>query len=82
MHTQVDADLIFLRLLQIVQLDPVLSLSSESKELSAVMILLNFVSIMQAYFLCIFKKLKAKKTQPPKKLKAIFCQKTQYVGIF
>ena len=29
----------------------------------------------QAYFLCIFKKLKAQKTQPLKKLEAIFCQK-------
>ena len=38
--------------------------------------------LKQAYFLCIFKKLKAQKTQPLKKLKAIFCRKTQYVGIF
>ena len=38
--------------------------------------------LVQAYFLGIFKKLKAQKTQPLKKLKAIFCRKTQYVGIF
>ena len=40
------------------------------------------LKLEQAYFLGIFKKLKAQKTQPLKKLKAIFCQKTQYVGIF
>ena len=39
-HTEVVADLIFLRLSQVVvQLDPVYSLSGESKELSAVKIL-------------------------------------------
>ena len=48
MHTEVDADLIFLRLLQkvVVQLDPVYSLSGESEELSAVMILPDFVSMI------------------------------------
>ena len=46
MHTEVDADLIFLRLLQVVvQLDPVYSLSGELEELSAVMILPDFVSM-------------------------------------
>ena len=33
-------------------------------------------------FLNIFKKLKAKKTRPPKKLKAIFHPKTQCIGNF
>ena len=32
--------------------------------------------VRQAYFLGIFKKLKARKTQPLKKLKAIFAKKT------
>ena len=36
----------------------------------------------QACLLNIFKKLKAKKTQPLKKLKGIFGQKTQCIGIF
>ena len=50
MHTEVDADLIFLRLLQVVvQLDPVYSLSGESEELSAVMILLDFVSMISFF---------------------------------
>ena len=50
MHTQVDADLIFLRLLQVVvQLDPVYSLSGESEELSAVMILPDFVSMISFF---------------------------------
>ena len=38
---------------------------------------MNLLPLIQAYFLGIFKKLKARKTQPPKKLKAIFCRKTQ-----
>ena len=51
MHTEVDADLIFLRLLQqvVVQLDPVYSLSGESEELSAVMILPDFVSMISFF---------------------------------
>ena len=38
--------------------------------------------LCQACLLNIFKKLKAKKTQPPKKLKGISGQKTQGIGIF
>ena len=38
--------------------------------------------LAQACLLNIFKKLKAKKTQPLKKLKGIFGQKTQCIGIF
>ena len=50
MHTEVDADLIFLRLLQVVvQLDPVYSLSGESEELSAGMILPDFVSMISFF---------------------------------
>ena len=50
MHTEVDADLIFLRLLQVVvQLDPFYSLSGESEELSAVMILPDFVSMISFF---------------------------------
>ena len=49
-HTEVDADLIFLRLLRVVvQLDPVYSLSGESEELSVVKILSNFVSIISFF---------------------------------
>ena len=38
--------------------------------------------VKQANFLNIIKKLKPKKTRPPKKLKAIFCPKTKCVGNF
>ena len=38
--------------------------------------------LRQANFLNIFKKLKAKKTRPPKKLKAIFHRKTKCIGNF
>ena len=37
-------------------------------------------SLVQANFLNVFKKLKAKKTLPPKKLKAIFHCKTKCIG--